>query len=74
MELRHLEYFCEAAKHQHISKAADALFISQPALSRAIKNLEEELQVPLFVPQGRGVRLSVYGVYFYSVVSRILTD
>lgn len=55
MELRQLEYFCEAAKHQHISKAADALFISQPALSRAIKNLEEELQVPLFVPQGRGV-------------------
>lgn len=74
MELRQLEYFCEAAKHQHISKAADALFISQPALSRAIKNLEEELQVPLFVPQGRGVRLSVYGVYFYSVVSRILSE
>lgn len=74
MELRQLEYFCEAAKHQHISNAADALFISQPALSRTIKNMEEELQVPLFEPQGRGVHLTVYGNYFYSFASRILSE
>ena len=74
MELRQLEYFCEAAKHQHISNAAEALFISQPALTRTIKNLEEELQVPLFEPRGRGVRLTVFGHYFYNIASQILSE
>ena len=72
MELRQLRYFCEAAKCEHFSSAADALFVSQPALSRTIKNLEEELNVPLFEPKGRGVQLTPYGKYFHEVAQQAL--
>jgi DNA-binding transcriptional LysR family regulator len=74
MELRYLQYFCEAAKYQHFSKAAEALFISQPALSKTIKNLEAELGVPLFEASGRSVQLTPYGKYFYEVVSHVLDE
>lgn len=74
MEIRQLEYFCEAAKHEHISRAAEALFISQPALSRTIRNLEEELGVSLFEPFGRGIHLTQAGNYFYSVASHVLSE
>lgn len=74
MELRQLEYFCQAAKFEHITKAAEALFISPPALSRSVSSLEQELGVPLFDTQGRGIKLNPNGTYFYSVVSRVLED
>lgn len=74
MELRQIRYFCEVAKHEHVSNAAEALFISQPALSRTIKNLEEELKVPLFEPKGRGVQLTPYGKYFYEVSKEVLNS
>ena len=74
MELRQLQYFCTAAKYEHISKAADELLISQPALTRTIKQLEEELNISLFESKGRGIRLTPLGMYFYHVVSRLLDD
>ena len=74
MELRHLQYFCEAARQEHFSRAAEALYISQPALSRTIKDLEEELGTALFEPAGRGVRLTPAGKYFYEVADQILED
>lgn len=43
-----LEYFRKAAKMEHLTKAAEALHIAQPALSRTIRGLEEELGVTLF--------------------------
>ncbi len=72
MELRQLEYFCEAARQEHYSKAAANLFISQPALSRTIKNLEEELGTVLFEPAGRGIRLTPDGKHFYGVANNVL--
>ncbi|WP_347550069.1 LysR family transcriptional regulator [Pseudalkalibacillus hwajinpoensis] len=48
MEIRHLEYFSEVAKQLSFTKAASTLHVSQPSISKAIKNLETELGVPLF--------------------------
>lgn len=61
MNLRHLEFFKELAKTQHMSKAAENLGISQPSLSYAIKKLEDELGVPLFEPDGRNIKLTQLG-------------
>jgi DNA-binding transcriptional LysR family regulator len=48
VDIRHLEYFSEVAKHLSFTKAASTLHVSQPSISKAIKQLEEELGVPMF--------------------------
>lgn len=48
MEIRHLEYFSEVARQLSFTKAAATLHVSQPSISKAIKNLETELGIPLF--------------------------
>jgi DNA-binding transcriptional LysR family regulator len=58
MELRHLRYFVVVAKELSFSRAADHLYISQPALSRQMKNLEEELGAVLFLRQSYGLKLT----------------
>lgn len=55
-------YFYEVAMTLNFSQAAERLFISQPALSRCISNLEEEFHAPLFVRNKRGVHLTSAGV------------
>ena len=47
MDIQHIRYFLAVAKHQSFSKAAEALFVTQPILTRCIKNLEKELGVLL---------------------------
>lgn len=74
MELQKLKYFQVVAKHQHITKAAEELFISQPSLTQAMKNLEEELGVPLFQKTGRNVTLSDYGIFLNKRLSAILPE
>lgn len=61
MLLHNLEYFKVVAEVQNYTKAAHILSISQPALSRAIANLEEDMGVKLFEKRGRGVELNIYG-------------
>lgn len=61
MDIRHLEYFIEVAKHLNFTKAASALHISQPSLSKTIKNMEEELGVPLFYRAFRQLELTDAG-------------
>ncbi len=56
-----LRYFVAAARSEHMARAADQLDLSQPALSRSIQKLEEELGLPLFDRVGRGVRLNDAG-------------
>jgi DNA-binding transcriptional LysR family regulator len=56
-----IRYFAAAARHEHLGRAADELDMSQPALSRSILKLEDELGVQLFDRAGRGVRLNSAG-------------
>jgi len=60
-ELRHLVYFREVARQLHFRKAAEALAIAQPALSRQVAQLEKALGAPLFVRSRRKVELTPAG-------------
>jgi DNA-binding transcriptional LysR family regulator len=60
-ELRHLVYFREVARQLHFRKAAEALAVAQPALSRQIAQLEAALGAPLFVRSRRRVELTAAG-------------
>ncbi|MEK4270140.1 MULTISPECIES: LysR family transcriptional regulator [Bacillus] len=64
MELHQIDNFIAVSKHRHFTKAAMEQSISQPALSRSIKKLEEELGVPLFIRKSKSVRLTRYGEQF----------
>ena len=65
MELYQLRYFLEVAKQQHVRHSAEKLHVSQPAVTNAIHRMEYELGVPLFLQQGRSIRLSPYGKMLY---------
>ncbi len=74
VEWQQLEYFREVARQQHLTQAAAALSVSQPAVSRSIARLEKELGVPLFDREGRSIRLNRYGQVFLGRVERALTE
>lgn len=74
MEWQQLEYFKTVAELQHITKAAYELSISQPALSRSIVRLEEELGFPLFERQGKSIILNRYGQMFLRHTERALQE
>lgn len=62
MELRELRYFLAVAREKNITRAADALYISQPSLSKQMQNLEKEIGSPLFVRGSRSVALTETGM------------
>lgn len=69
MNLEHLRYFETIAKLEHYGKAASLLHVTQPNLSHAMAQLEDELGIKLFEKSGRNVRLTRYGAVFLEVVS-----
>lgn len=72
MELRHLRYFVVVAENLNLTRAAEKLFIAQPPLTRAIKQLEEEVGAELFIRKPRGLQLTTGGEYFLEQARQIL--
>ena len=64
MNWQQLEYFKTIAETENFTEAANILSVTQPALSKAISKLEEELKVPLFERNGRNIRLTRFGSMF----------
>lgn len=60
-DIKEIKYFLAVAENGSISKAAEALFISQPSLSKYISKIEQEMGVPLFVRDHGGIRLTEAG-------------
>lgn len=73
MELRHLRYFNAVAQERGFGRAAAVLHLAQPALSRQIKDLEDEVGVSLFERTPRGVDITPAGEAFQGGVSRVLS-
>lgn len=72
MELRVMKYFLAVAEEGNITKAADRLHLTQPTLSRQLRELEEELGAPLFVRGKRRIALTEAGVLFKARAEEIM--
>lgn len=72
MNLLHMKYAVEVAKTRSINKAAERLYIGQPALSRAIKELENSLGATLFERTTKGMTLTPEGKIFISYAENVL--
>lgn len=64
IKFRHLQTFIEVARQKSVGRAADVLSVTQPAVTRTIRELEDYLDVPLFEKEGRGIRITRFGEVF----------
>ena len=71
MELRDIEYFAAVAEHRHLGRAAEALGLSQSALSKSLRRLEEEMRAKLVRRTPKGVELTPEGSTLLSRVHRV---
>jgi DNA-binding transcriptional LysR family regulator len=74
VELRQLEYFVAVAKHRHFGRAAEAVYVTQPALSQQVQRLEAELGIALLRRTSRGVELTPAGEEMLGRAETILAE
>lgn len=72
MKIIQLEYFCAVSRYHSITQAAQKLFVTQPAISTAIKELEKEFSVNLFVRSKNHLTLTTEGEIFYQKAQELL--
>ncbi len=72
MELKLIKYFCLVAETENVTSAAQSIGISQPYLSKKIKQLEGELGINLFDHVGRNIKLNQYGEIYYKYAKTVL--
>lgn len=73
MELRQLEYFCMVSRLNSFTRAAEQLYVSQPAITKAIRNLEQSLNIQLFHRDKKQVILTIEGQAFLLQAEQILS-
>ncbi|QDD62729.1 LysR family transcriptional regulator [Herbaspirillum seropedicae] len=72
MDIRALRYFTETVRHSSFSRAADALHVTQSTVSKMVRQLEEEVDAPLLIRDGRRLRLTDTGRVVYEQGQQIL--
>lgn len=72
MDIRQLQYFVQVARMNSFSRAAESLYITQPTISKMIRNLEEELGAALFYREGKSIRLTDAGEILLSKAQNIV--
>lgn len=73
IKFRHLHTFVEVARQKSVVKASEILNISQPAVTKTMRELEEILGVPVLERDGRGIRITRYGEVFLRHAGTALT-
>jgi LysR family pca operon transcriptional activator len=73
IKFRHLQTFVEVARQKSVIKAAELLHVSQPAVTKTIRELEQALGVGVFERDGRGIRITRYGEVFLRHAGAALT-
>lgn len=74
MELRHLRYFIAAAEEEHFGRASDRMFVTRPAISQIVADLEDELGVPLFERLPHRVKLTAAGLTLLPRLQAIMSE
>jgi len=74
MELRHLRYFIAAAEEEHFGRAAERMYVTRPAVSQIIADLENELGTPLFERQAHRVKLTAAGRVFLTQMQSLMGE
>lgn len=74
MTTKQMEYILELSKTKNFNRAAENLYISQPALTYQIQRAEEELGFPLFVRSGKGANMTAAGEAFAGAIAQIVDD
>ncbi|WP_100407569.1 LysR family transcriptional regulator [Bacillus solitudinis] len=72
MELQHLRQFKVVAELEHMTRASENLHIAQPALSKTIRILEDELKVKLFTRIGKNIKLNLNGQILLKYTNEIM--